>query len=319
MLTKTLISYAFDRSANAAAIFLVAASFWYFLSFTFFLLALIGFVIFFVVGVRPPAKRNKKEWDRCFPRQQLERVQLVNGAHHWREWQTPCRVIVHSEKRFGVLSALPCWNHEAFDNAALCVALPSQRVLPLARYVLWLLGGVLPVSRSVLLRLLGVNPGTAQSGSSSNNSTPSSSPARAPSSGKKDDGFDASSSVVVAFHDGPQIKVNAAEQTTELEVTTKHMISAALKAGAAVAPAVQMPEGTIFIGKPQTLRTTSDTDSTLQSPSCGVVESDSAAAVGGPIETPTTEQVLAASDHYCEMLSQVMKKSYPTMEAKVRR
>lgn len=278
--TKTFLKIAFDRYTNAALILTVLGLLWYFLPFYLALVIFIGLVIFFVVGVAPTARRNKAAWDGYFPR--LSPSEKVNFVNHngWREWQRPLLLVVHSQRAFSV-STLANFNHEAFDNACICVSLP-HRVFPLARYVLWKLGGILPASRAVLLRLLGRTSSAAQKVGANTIAPPS---------------------VVVVYYDGKQITANPAENSFEAQLTSKSVISAALKTGSAVAPAVQLQDGSIFVGKPFQLSPNAKNNN-----NGNAAAASSSSSTG--IETPSLEQVLESSEQYCNELKTVMQKAY---------
>lgn len=321
------LKIAFDRRANAFVVVLTLGVAWLYLPFYIFLCAVLALSIFFVVGVRPSARRNRDAWNDTFARQAPERVQFVGGQHHFREWRLPLIIIVHSEQRFSVTRSLPNWNHEAFDSASICVSLPS-RVLPLARYVLWRLGGILPSSRSVLLHLLGQRNAPVGAGEASS----SSSEERRAAGRDTNSGLDAAtftpSGVVVAFYDDSALSVKAGaggKQLVETQIASKSVISAALKTGAYVAPAVQLPEGTIFVGKPQQLL--ANEQNTVSSPAgrssdaaaAAAAASSPAATSAAVIDAPSVEQVLAASDEYCALLTIVLQKAYANSETKVAR
>ena len=99
-------------------------------------------------------------------------------------------------------------------------------------------------------------------------------------------------SVVVVYYDGKQITRDptSSDGTIEAQLTSKSVISAVMKTNSSIAPAVQLNDGSIFVGKPFHL---SANDKTM-----------------GGIETPSLEQMLQSSEQYCDHLTIVMQKAY---------
>ena len=99
-----------------------------------------------------------------------------------------------------------------------------------------------------------------------------------------------------------QIEKTVSEGATSVSarLNSKSVIAAVLKTGSSISPAVQMNDGSIYVGEPFHLSATK--------------------ATFDVVETPSLEEMLASSEEYCGHLEQVMTKAYgPGVQVKAQR
>lgn len=189
----------------AVAALIVAAS-----QLSFFLaVVLICVVAIVYVIVGPRVKRSRSLWGAACPPRKASDVTLSSNK---TTWGSPALVLHHAVKPTDDVLDTIGLNSAPLDNAVFCVPHTRMFLLPLFRVFMWLVGGIVPYSRTVVINLLKRNRCV----------------------------------VVVSYPSA----VKPAGSNLSLELQHKGVFAAALKTGASIIPCVTFENGGMHLGEP---------------------------------------------------------------------